>query len=385
MLQVVRITDRGMQSDEIAHATSFHPNRDDGDRHIAGTRPSGIAFAWERHSEASTATIILPGDVAAADRAEMVAWLEGFPGRVMRATCIDIAADDSDAKRLIEEAGFAIDELVAGTLGSACFWSDFKLHESDGYGRIVVAAGDVHPSDLGRLVQQLQELGNYRNLALMGLAVARDEAPMLQAIEERLVAVTDAMRAGTDDQGNLDALTTLAAETAALRAKTGYRLAATAAYGEIVDDRLRTLDPGPVRGAQSLSEFTQRRLLPALRTCAAFKRRVDDAADGIEQATSMLRTRVDLTLEAQNTALLRSMDRSAARQLKLQHLVEGLSVIALAYYAIALLDKLLSGVEAAGMLRWNAREMTAVAVLPVLLAFVVVLRWRTHRARVMDE
>jgi uncharacterized membrane-anchored protein len=378
MLQVVRLPDPHDQPAELAHAGAFAAPAETRPRHIAGVTTGGVAFAWERHSEASTATIILPDATAPAEEARMIEWLERFPGLVIRATRVDIATDVAAASRLIDDAGFAPDELVAGMMGSATFWSDFKLHREDGYGRVVVAAGDIHPNDLGRLVQQLQELGNYRNLALMGLVLARDEAPAIQAIEAKLVAVTDAMRAGEDDRGHLDTLTTLAAETAALGARTGYRLAATAAYGEIVHDRLLTLSPAPVRGAQSLSDFTERRLLPALRTCAAFKRRVDAAADGIAQATSMLRTRVDLTLEAQNTSLLRSMERSAARQLKLQRLVEGLSVVALAYYAVALLDKVLAGAEAAAWLRWNAHILTAAAVIPTLIAFALVLRWRTH-------
>lgn len=378
MLQIVRIVDRAQHATEVDHAALDGQIVDLDARHIAGTQSGGICYAWERHSEASTATVILPASLDSDSAARMLAWLEGFPGEVMRATRIDVVADERDAERMIADAGFAADELVAGTLEGASFWSDFKLHPQDDYGRIIIAAGDVHPNDLGRMVQQLQELGNYRNLALMGLAVARDEAPAIQAIEAGLVTVTEAMRAGTNDHGNLDTLTSLAAETAALRAKTGYRLAATAAYGEIVDDRLKTLAPRPVRGAQSLSDFTERRLLPALRTCAAFKRRVDAAADGIEQATSMLRTRIDLTLEAQNTELLRSVDRSAARQLKLQRLVEGLSVIALAYYAIALLDKLVSGAQAAGWMRWDAHIVTALAVPLALIAFALYLRWRTH-------
>ncbi|MEO1968372.1 MAG: DUF3422 domain-containing protein [Sphingomonadaceae bacterium] len=379
MLQVVRLTDRNSLDDEIVHASTFAKKLDGNGRHIAGNTNSGIAFAWERHSEASTAMIILPDAAEPADASRMIAWLEGFPGLVMRATQIDVAKDEDAARNLIEKAEFALDELVAGILGTARFWSDFKLHEDSHYGRIVLSAGDMQPNDLGRLVQQLQELGNYRNLALMGFALARDEAPAIQAIEERLVAVTDAMRAGDDDRGNLDALTSLAAETSALRARTGYRLAATAAYGEIVDDRLKTLSPRPIRGAQTLADFTERRLLPARRTCAAFKRRIDAAAEGIEQATSMLRTRVDLSLEAQNIALLRSMERSAARQLKLQHLVEGLSVVALAYYAVALLDKIVSGAEAARWLNWDAHIVTAAMVLPALLGFAILLRWRTHR------
>jgi uncharacterized membrane-anchored protein len=51
----------------------------------------------------------------------------------------------------------------------------------------------------------------------------------------------------------------------------------------------------------------------------------------------MLRTRVETRIENQNGRLLASLDRSAKTQLRLQHLVEGLSTVAISYYALSLL------------------------------------------------
>jgi uncharacterized membrane-anchored protein len=54
------------------------------------------------------------------------------------------------------------------------------------------------------------------------------------------------------------------------------------------------------------------------------------------RAGELLRTRVDVERSAQNQELLASMDRRADLQLRLQHTVEGLSVVAISYYAVSL-------------------------------------------------
>src|SRR3546814_18423991 len=53
-------------------------------------------------------------------------------------------------------------------------------------------------------------------------------------------------------------------------------------------------------------------------------------------ASNLLRTRVDIELEAQNRDVLMSMNRRARLQLRLQETVEGLSVVAISYYVVGL-------------------------------------------------
>ena len=59
------------------------------------------------------------------------------------------------------------------------------------------------------------------------------------------------------------------------------------------------------------------------------------------RAGELLRTRVDVQRKGQNQALLERMDRRADLQLRLQHTVEGLSVVAISYYAVGLAGYLL--------------------------------------------
>ena len=54
------------------------------------------------------------------------------------------------------------------------------------------------------------------------------------------------------------------------------------------------------------------------------------------RTANLLRTRVDVASAAQNVEVLRRMDERAALQLRLQETVEGLSVVAISYYAVNL-------------------------------------------------
>jgi len=83
-------------------------------------------------------------------------------------------------------------------------------------------------------------------------------------------------------------------------------------------------------------EFMMRRFDPAMRTVASTKERLDAMADRAIRASDLLRTRVDVERSAENKALLESMDRRADLQLRLQKTVEGLSIVAISYYAVNL-------------------------------------------------
>jgi len=69
----------------------------------------------------------------------------------------------------------------------------------------------------------------------------------------------------------------------------------------------------------------------------------------VARATQLLSTRVDITRERQNQAVLESMNRRAKLQLRLQETVEGLSVAAVTYYIVGLVGYAAKGLKAAGM------------------------------------
>jgi uncharacterized membrane-anchored protein len=157
-----------------------------------------------------------------------------------------------------------------------------------------------------------------------------------------------------------------------------YRMDATQAYAAIVEERLAELNIRACAGHLSLADFTQRRFLPAVRTCAAYARRADALVQRTGQVVALLRTRIETRIENQNGRLLASMESSASRQLRLQQLVEGLSVVAVSYYALGLVGKVLEGVgEVVPGL--HVHLWTGLAAPVVVLGVWSAIRWQKRR------
>jgi len=348
IVQILRVVDDDQREMEAASVLAPPPGGvidQAGKRHVAGTLAGDIAFTWERHSEASSFTLFIHA-VAETAMAAAIDWAESLPGATIRATRIIVVSDEATAAALLPECGFELDELVScHVAGGLRMWSDFRI-AGDGYGRTLVAANGLEGSDLTRALQRLQELGNYRNLALMGLPVAQACWPLLDEAEEQLRRLGENLvKSDVRDDQLMDQLSTLSLEIAAIASSANYRMSATAAYARLADERLHDLTPVAIAGFPSLLDFTQRRLLPGVRTCAAFTKREHQVATRAAQFTGLLRTRIETRIENQNAKLLASLERSAAMQLRLQHLVEGLSVVAISYYAISLIAHMIEGIE----------------------------------------
>ncbi|WP_338080284.1 DUF3422 domain-containing protein [Croceicoccus sediminis] len=359
-------------------------------RHVQGTLGEGVAFGWERHSEASATTLFISrGAEAALDPqgdaavARALDWADGLPGKIVRATRIAIVADTGEADDLLPRFAFEPLDLVSCRIaGGARIWSDFRLRE-DGFGAVLVAANALPPGDLSRTVQRLQELGNYRNMALLGLPVAQAGWKVLDAIEAELASLgARVARSDVSDDELLKQVTDLSMQLMTQTASSDFRLSATEAYAVLVEERLEDLCIEPVPGFQSLADFTQRRFLPAIRTCAAHRRRAETLAARTAQFVSLFRTRVETRIENQNGRLLHSMEKSISTQLRLQHLVEGLSVVALSYYGISLLAYMLKGAEKLD------HDIPSGVIIAVLTPFVVAAMWlgiRSMKHRILHR
>lgn len=337
IVQVLRLVEPGERDLEYAAVATPANGKAAtiNDRQITGTL-GGAMFIWERHSEASTLAVFCQGSDELPPLSLRV-WAETLPGQIVRATSIIVLKNDDEAIRHLPSFAFLKEELVSCHIGAkARFWSDFRIGP-EGYGRIVIAANGEDPSDLGRIVQRLQELGNYRNLALLGLPKARDGWQDLDSAEELLASVGPQFsEASVRDDVLFEKLTALSLRISAITNETRIRMAATAAYAQLVEDRLFELSARPVESYQSLADFTQRRFLPAIRTCARFDQRSQQLNDAAARMVSLLRARIEARIENQNAVLLLSLERSASRQLRLQQLVEGFSVLAISYYAMSI-------------------------------------------------
>jgi uncharacterized membrane-anchored protein len=260
------------------------------------------------------------------------------------------------------------DSLVGARVmdGAADIYTDFRL-QGDGFARWIVVAGDMTPRRLGRLVQRLQEIETYRMMALLGLPVARAVGGALANAERDLADVAERIRsASPDDEPELlRQLTQLAARVEGLYARTHARFSASAAYFELVQRRIDELREDRVHNLQTIREFMDRRLLPAMQTCAWAGRRLQALSERISRVSNLLRTRVEIEQQQSSRGLLDAMNRRQQAQLLLQSAVEGLSVAAVTYYGAGLVGYAVKGAKSAG---WNVSPDLAVAVSIPLIA-----------------
>lgn len=343
-----------------------------------------VTLVWERHTEFATYTLLRPGRFESCFDPTLfepflTELLTAMPGQVVRATQIAVTAPGTpDPTPQERDAWFAPEATVICDVadGAARIASDFRLH-SDGYGRLLVMDRNLSGDEPSQLLMRLQELGNYRNMALLGLPLAQKLTPIVTTLEGRLAELTESIsKRASEDDTLLDELTYLSAELARLVAETRYRMSATRAYAQLSSDRLASLRMSSVRGYQTLADFTERRLTPAMRTCDSFSARLEDLSQRAAWTSELLRTRIDIALAKQNRDLLASMDRRTHLQLRLQQTVEGLSVVAISYYLVALVGYVIGAVPglAHGPAMAIAVPLTLAAVSFALLA----LRRRIH-------
>jgi uncharacterized membrane-anchored protein len=348
------------------------------------------SLKWERHTEYSRYVIALDGAARQpfAEPATSVLpaeWLARLPGLVLYAGHADIIAGAAnDTAALIAAArGTFVDRPLVGSViagGLATALTDFRIGD-DGYSRLLLVDHGMTAAQAGRAVQALFEVDTYRLLALLAFPVARSLSPQLARDERELSAIA-AQLVSSDkalEPVLLDRLTRLQAEIERHEADHHYRFGAAEAYHEIVQRRLEQLREERLDSLQTLQEFMERRLAPAMNTCVAVMARLESLSQRITRATQLLSTRIEITREGQNQQLLESMNQRAAAQLRLQGTVEGLSVAAVTYYVVGLISYLAAGVQSSA-LGWRADIITAVSI--PLVALVVAFGIRRIRRAV---
>ncbi len=293
---------------------------------------------WERHGEFSTWLRYAPIRPPIRDlgfcrlKTADFPWLDGAPGEVFRSVEIVVMAKSPRPAQFTGEIDLTSAVCCDVFDGKARIWCDFRMHEG-GNGRIYVHDKGLDNDELPRLLQILIEIGQYRKLALLGFPVARGLMGWLKEAEARLAVLTEDMaRQSASEAQVLERLMGLASEVESRVNAVRFRQGATEAYYRLTEDRLVSLRERRVDGFSTMQEFIERRLQPAMRTCEAAARRLDDLSSRIGRVSDLLRARISISLEMQNQDLLRSMDRRSKLQIKLQGLVEGFSVFAISYY-----------------------------------------------------
>ena len=323
------------------------PRPDPDDSHYQG-KLGRYDLKWESHTEFVTYMATTPGlpirpfdPSAAAIFPEE--WQLTAPGKRVAAVMVQIDTLPAHPKEALNRIAdwFAKDSLTCVWVleETALIAGDFRI-DSDGWMRFAIfVRPDVGDGRIGRIVHRLVELETYRAMSMLGLGRARGLSRRMNELEPRLSALVDGMTENDRPaEAVLHELLEISAELEAQAVQNSFRFGATRAYEAIVMDRVSALRETRFMGRQMLTEFMRRRYQPAMRTVASNEARLKAMLERATRAGDLLRTRVDVERSAQNQAFMERMDRRADLQLRLQHTVEGLSVVAISYYAVGLLS-----------------------------------------------
>jgi uncharacterized membrane-anchored protein len=358
-------------------------------------RLDGYTVKWERHSEFTRYSLVQPLPAHAllgATDPELLdtlvlpqEWLRAIPGRTIAAIKLAMVHGDlNDAEATVAQAQrwFGDHAIVASVMGqNRHSWAltDFLLRDSGFERMLVIAPLGTSQTRAGRISQRLLELETYRLMALRGLPVAKELGPMLAQAEAQLADITTRLEnKSAADQDLLDTLVSLSARVERATATHVYRFSASRAYQALVQQRIDELHEASIPGTQTLGEFMQRRLSPAMATVAATAQRLASLSERVSRASALLRTRVDIATELQNQQLLAKLTRGQELQLHLQSTVEGLSIAAISYYVVSLVYYGGKALKASGLP--IDPELAAGALIPVVLWIVWSATRRIHKS-----
>ena len=356
---------------------------DSSDSHVMIDAGS-FRMRWELHTEFSSYTFFrqlvvgeaLNPDATAFD-AVLPEWLAAVPGKLIVATHVELrSGQEITPESVLAGLSPSGRQMVASQVadGAATIFTDFRI--DNGFSRFLVLDVSMTKRQAGRTVQRLVEIETYRMMSLLGLPVAKEVGGWLYTAETQLAELMDHIgqsRTPEDERNVLATLSKLAAEVEHSVARTTFRFGAARAYHGLVMQRIEELRETRIPGLPTVYEFMQRRLMPAMNTCAAMSSRQDDLSGRLARNSQLLRARVDIELERQNQELLSQMNRRARLQLRLQQTVEGLSIVVLTYYGSQLVQYLAKGTK--DLHHQSSDVITAISI-PVIA---LVLAWATRR------
>ena len=341
---------------------------------------------WESHTEFVTYTIFGQGvAVRPFDAATFSVfpedWLAAAPGTRITSALIRIEVADGDdgiadkAEEWFVPESLAISRVVEDDLVIA---GDFRIDHAGHIRFALFARPHVSETRVGRVVQRLCEIETYKAMSMLGLMRARELGPVMGQFDKKLTGLLDDMRIGTAAPADvLQSLLEVSAEIENTIAQSSFRFGATGAYEQLVNQRINVLREDRFDGRQTFAEFMMRRFDPAMRTVKSTEGRLHAMSERALRAGDLLRTRVDVERSAQNQELLTSMDKRADLQLRLQRTVEGLSVVAISYYAVNLALYVLGPLEKSlGISKVMMAALTTPVVL--LLVWLMINRIRKH-------
>ena len=335
----------------------------------------GVIFTWERHTEFLSLTW-----ESQANQYSYEALKEIITKHVEvlirqeanLISCTKIILNKGKPGENIKKDGFQEESLCLSCTENhrARILTDF--HEDEfGATQFYVTNFNLSDSQSGVLVTRLLEIDTYRVMALYGFEIAKNLVPEINVIENNIITLTKQVNAKTqlkDYRETLDKVTRIVGNLGDIAASNYFRLSATKAYYNLIQGRLSRLNETSSDGSIVIEEFLARRLAPAMRTCDSIEGRIRTAGQELESSTALLRTKIDLQVQIQSQSVLESMNHRALMQYRLQSTVEGLSIAAISYYIVGLINYIFKGLD-------TSQYMSKPKLMAVIVPIVVISIW----------
>ncbi len=258
----------------------------------------------------------------------------------------------------------------------------------DEYGRehYWVSVGSVRASrsHLKDIVDAIVRIETYYHLLLMQkplFSAAIDQAYKFEQVHLKQREIITEHIGHADSQTLqrwLNGLTQDLLKTTRLSGRLHFELSSSLPYDKIVQRTLASLNERPLPLYRPMSDFVFSGITGVAEGYQQLLKRIDTLRSGFEGIISIIRARVDLMLQSQNLTLLSSVDKTTKSQAILQHTVEGLSVIVIAYYLSGLAGYVFKGLHEMGWLRHAEIAAALFVPLAVGLAFFITSFSRKH-------
>ncbi len=333
-----------------------------------------LIVRYECHTEFISLTLIYPNKIDSVKNKPKlfeenflkllpIEFLKKFPGHHFLSTWIEMVPSNFHFRPIDIEEFFNHDNFAGSNVAEdganvfMSFKSDRTNFLESGFRRVFIQNKNLRTRRTGRLLQRIVELETYQVLSLLGLPQVRQETLNLSNLEKQITEITKSVSKTakknlnkksiihTDYQKDLNELSYVVAKIEEIDSSTNYRLSATAAYYKLVEQRIHDLREERLESFQTNYEFLSRRLQPAIRTSEAFARRLESLATRAQRADNLVRTQIEMGVQIQNKNLLESMELRARAQLRLQETVESLSIVAITYYIVGLLNTLVDPIN----------------------------------------
>ena len=334
--------------------------------HIPSSRTAGVVFGPMAFPDYRFPITPLGAEVCHLDIVLMAdplpdseALRPHFPGPVMYGS------------RILDEGTSLVTSFTPDEYGREHYWVSVES----------VRASRSHLKDI---VDAIVRIETYYHLLLMQkplFSAAIDQAYKFEQVHLKQREIITEHIGHADSQTLqrwLNGLTQDLLKTTRLSGRLHFELSSSLPYDKIVQRTLASLDERPLPPYRPMSDFVFSGITGVAEGYQQLLKRIDTLRSGFEGVISIIRARVDLMLQSQNLTLLSSVDKTTKSQAILQHTVEGLSVIVIAYYLSGLAGYVFKGLHEIGWLRHAEIAAALFVPLAVGLAFFITSFSRKH-------